>query len=200
MISRGRKRLTVELRRARIFSAAVQEFAREGYDRAKMDGIAARADITKPVLYDHFFSKQALFLAVLELIRDGLIERGEAIAREDTDPEQKFRQAVDTFLKFVEQFPDAARVLLMVPIGDPVAAQLSQQVQAGATAGIAGLLVDFLPDRTSWRLQGTAEFLKEGLHAVAIWWLDHPGPSRKDLVDLVTHIAWFGLLTGVRKP
>jgi len=199
MKSRVRKRLSAEERRARILIAAVREFARDGYDSTKMDSIAARAEITKPVLYDHFSSKQALFMAVLKSIRDGLIAKGKTIVQEDANPEQKFRRAVDAFLQFIEQSPDAARVLLMIPAGDPVAAKLSHEIQAGASAGIAGLLADLMPDHTLWRLQGTSEFLKEGLHAVAVWWLDHPGPSREELVDIVVRIAWFGLQTEVRK-
>jgi AcrR family transcriptional regulator len=75
MESSVRKRLSAEQRRAKILSAAVRAFARDGYDGTTMDEIAARAQITKPVLYDHFSSKQALFLTVLETIRDGLIAK-----------------------------------------------------------------------------------------------------------------------------
>lgn len=195
MNSRVRKRLSAEERRAKIIEAAVSAFARDGYDGTKMDGIAARAGITKPVLYDHFASKQALFLAVLRSIRDGLIAKGRTIARDQGSPEQKFRRSIDAFLEFVEQAPDAARVLLTVPAGDPVAAKVSSEVQAGASAGIAALLAESMPDRTSWRVQGTAEFLKAGLHAVAVWWLDHPGPLRGELVELVSDVAWRGLRT-----
>jgi len=157
-----------------------------------MDRIAARAKITKPVLYDHFSSKQALFLTVLESIRDGLIARGKLIVEASSDPEQKFRRAIDAFLQFVEQEPDAARVLLTVP-SDRIAATLSREVQTGASAGIAALLVSLMPLGTSWQLQAATEFLKEGLHAVAVWWLDNPGPAREELVDLVVRIAWSGL-------
>ena len=66
MVSRARRRLTAEERRAKILSAAVQAFATDGYDRTSMDHIAALSKVTKPVLYDHFPSKQALFLTVLE--------------------------------------------------------------------------------------------------------------------------------------
>jgi AcrR family transcriptional regulator len=195
MSSRVRKRLSAAERRAKIIEAAVSAFARDGYDGTRMDSIAARAGITKPVLYDHFASKQALFLAVLQSIRDGLIARGKTIARNQGSPEQKFRRSIDAFLEFVEQAPDAARVLLTVPAGDPVAAKVSSEVQAGASAGIAALLAESMHDPTSWRVQGTAEFLKEGLHAVAVWWLDHPGPSRGELVELVSDVAWLGLRT-----
>lgn len=193
MNSRGRKRLSAEQRRAQIIEAAVAAFARDGYDATRMDDIAAQAGITKPVLYDHFSSKQALFLAVLQTIRDGLIARGKAIVRDDGDPQQKFRRAVDAFLEFVEQAPDAARVLLTVPAADPVAAKVSREVQAGASAGIAALLAESMPGRTPWHLQATAAFLKEGLHAVAVWWLDHPGPGREEIVDIVLDTASPGL-------
>jgi AcrR family transcriptional regulator len=198
MESRVRKRLSPQERRAKILSAAVRAFARDGYDGTKMDGIAARAQITKPVLYDHFSSKQALFLTVLEAIRDGLIAKGKSIVEAGGDPEQTFRRAVDAFLQFVEREPDAARVLLTVPSGDPLAAKLSRKVQASASADLGALLVTFMPESAPWRLQAATEFLKEGLHAVAIWWLANPGPPREEIVDVITRIVWPGLRTGVR--
>lgn len=193
MNSRTRRRLSAEQRRAKIIGAAITAFAREGYDATTMDDIATPAGITKPVLYDHFPSKRALFLAVLQTIRDSLLARGNAIGREDGDPEQKFRRSVDAFLEFVEQEPKAARVLLTVPATDPMAAKVSREVQAGASAGIAALLAEAMPGRTPWHLQATAAFLKEGLHAVAVWWLDHPGPSREEIAALVLDTAWQGL-------
>lgn len=196
--SRVRKRLSAEERRARIIAAAVSTFARNGYDATKMDDIAAGAEVTKPVLYDHFASKQALFLAVLQSIRDGLLARGKKIVRGNAGPEEKFRRAVDAFMEFAEQAPDAARVLLTVPASDPVAAKVSREVQAGASAGIAALLAKAMPGRSPWQVQAAASFLKEGLHAVAVWWLDHPGPSRSEIVDIVLDIAWRGLGGRVR--
>jgi AcrR family transcriptional regulator len=193
MASRVRKRLTAAERRARILAAAVRAFALEGYDETAMDRIAARARISKPVLYDHFASKQALFLAVLESIRDGLIADGQSIAASDDDPQQRFRRGVDAFLRFVEQQPDAARVLLTVPRGDPRTARLSRAVQAGASAGIARLLAPYMPDSPPGHLDAATEFLKAGLHAIGEWWLDNPGPSREELVDVVMRIAWSGL-------
>ena len=150
--------------------------------------------VTKPVLYDHFPSKQALFLTVLESIRDGLIAKGKAIAEAGGGPEQNFRRAVDAFLQFVEGQPDAARVLLTVPRGDTAATKISREVQAGAAAGIAALLAAVIPGSPSWRRQAAAEFLKEGLHAVAEWWLENPGPPREEIVEVVTSLVWSGQL------
>jgi len=197
-VSKARKRLSAEERRAKILSAAVKAFAVDGYDRTSMDRIAALANVTKPALYDHFPSKQALFLTVLDSIGDRLLVKGELIAGANDDPEQKFRRVVDAFLQFVEREPDAARVLLMVPRGDSVAAKVSREVQADASAGIAGLLSSLMPRSAPWCLQAASEFLKEGLRAIAEWWLENPGAPREDVVNVVTQLVWRELQT--RKP
>jgi AcrR family transcriptional regulator len=52
--------------RARILSAALEEFARYGLGGARVDRIAARAGANKRMLYYYFGNKEDLFLVVLE--------------------------------------------------------------------------------------------------------------------------------------
>lgn len=192
MKSRPRKRLTLDQRRTRILAAATRLFARRGYDGASMSGIASDAGITKPVLYDHFASKEALFETLLRSIRDDLLAKGRAIGQSSASDEHRFRSAVDAFFEFVEGQPDAAKILLIVPQGNPVTLKLSRDVQRGATAAISQLLKSHLPAGATWQYQAAGEFLKEGLHALAKWWLSHPGPSRDEIVDLVMTACWTG--------
>jgi AcrR family transcriptional regulator len=196
MKSRPRKRLTLEQRRSRILAAATRIFARKGYDGASMSGIAIAAGITKPVLYDHFASKDALFETLLRAIRDGLLAQGRVIGRSPAGDDVKFRSAVDAFFAFVEAEPDAAKILLIVPQGNPVTVRLSRDVQQGATSAISQLLKSYLPAGASWRYEAAGEFLKEGLHALAKWWLSHPGPGRDDIVDIVMKACWIGFQRG----
>ncbi|WP_198940256.1 TetR/AcrR family transcriptional regulator [Micromonospora sp. CB01531] len=51
--------------RAAVLAAATQEFAEHGYVDAKVDRIAARADLTRGAVYSNFPSKRSLYLAVL---------------------------------------------------------------------------------------------------------------------------------------
>ncbi|TPM36746.1 hypothetical protein [Mesorhizobium sp. B2-3-5] len=139
-----------------------------------------------------------VFPSGLDLRFDGLISKGKSVVDGDCEPEQKFRRAVDAFLRFVEDEPDAARVLLTIPSGDPAAARVSREVQAGASAGIAALLVAFMPGSPVWRLRATSEFLKEGLHALAVWWLENPGKTRDEIVDVVMRLVWPGLQAGAQ--
>lgn len=194
---KSRPRLSLEQRRSRILDAATRIFARKGYDNASMDEIATAAGITKPVLYDHFASKNALFETLLRSIRDGLLAKGRAIGQSSAGDDIKFRSAVDSFFAFVEAQPDAAKILLIVPQGNPVTVKLSRDVQRGATEAISQLLKSYLPAGGSWQYEAAGEFLKEGLHALAKWWLSHPGPSRDDIVDIVMEACWIGF-QGVR--
>src|ERR1700744_3133322 len=49
-----------------ILAAATKEFAERGYGGARIDAIAARANINKRMLYHYFGGKDALYVAVLE--------------------------------------------------------------------------------------------------------------------------------------
>jgi AcrR family transcriptional regulator len=58
--------------REHILWTAKEVFLEVGFERASMDGIAARAETSKRTLYSHFENKEKLYLAVVELLR-GLV-------------------------------------------------------------------------------------------------------------------------------
>jgi AcrR family transcriptional regulator len=201
----GRTRLPAAERRARILRAAEDQFAARGYHATSMDDIAAAAGVTKPVLYDHFGSKLDLYVRLTEGIRDELTALGAAAMAAQGTPEERVRSGVDAFFSFVEQRPAAARVLLFIPQGEPELVDAGRVVQAGATAAIAAMLgsdprlLAGEPDRER-RLELYAEFTKQGIHALAEWWGQHPETGRAELVDAVLALVWFGLRAGYRSP
>lgn len=64
-----------EATRRKIVDAAYGSFWRAGYTRTNVDGIAARAGITKRTLYSHFRSKDDLLEAVLARYHALVVER-----------------------------------------------------------------------------------------------------------------------------
>lgn len=109
-------RLPPEERREQLLDAALSLIAEEGYESVSMEGIARRAGVTKPVVYD-------LFGTLADLL-EGLLEREEERAlmqlaelmptpAEDADPAKVLVDALDAFLRAVETRPDAWRVSLM---------------------------------------------------------------------------------------
>lgn len=64
-----------EALREHILLAAKDVFLETGFERASMDQIAARAETSKRTLYAHFESKDRLFLAVVDLVRELYLDR-----------------------------------------------------------------------------------------------------------------------------
>lgn len=88
------------MREQQMLDAAVQIFSVNGYHETSMDAIAAEAEISKPMLYLYYGSKEELFGACLdrELTRfDGAARGGWRRFREgrgDADPDQQLRAGV----------------------------------------------------------------------------------------------------------
>ena len=61
----GTKRLPRAVREQQMLDAAVQLFSANGYHETSMDAIAAQAQISKPMLYLYYGSKEELFGACL---------------------------------------------------------------------------------------------------------------------------------------
>jgi len=83
------RRLTAEQRRDQLFAVALELFAQRGYRSTTMDDIADAAGVTKPLLYQHFSSKRALYLELVDSIaRDLLSAIGRAVVRADGPRQQ----------------------------------------------------------------------------------------------------------------
>ena len=72
-------------REEQIIAVAITEFADQGYARASMVAIARQAGISKPLIYQYFGSKDALYLHCLHHVAGGLLTRLEAAEREVDD-------------------------------------------------------------------------------------------------------------------
>jgi AcrR family transcriptional regulator len=62
----SKQQLRTQETQARLLNAAEEVFVRDGYEAAQLDEIAARADRSKGAVYNHFKSKEDLFLALFE--------------------------------------------------------------------------------------------------------------------------------------
>lgn len=67
---RGAKRDASASKR-RILNAALNEFSRYGHAGARIDSIAAAAEVSKPMIYSYFGDKEQLYLAAL---REGYVQ------------------------------------------------------------------------------------------------------------------------------
>ena len=70
-------------KQTRIMGAALKVFSEAGFSDASMDDIAAAAGLSKPTLYNHFPSKEALFQTMMSSQRDVILLAFDADPRRD---------------------------------------------------------------------------------------------------------------------
>ncbi len=88
-------------RRDEILQIAVGLFASRGYHGVSMDDIGAAAGVTGPALYHHFAGKEAMLVAALIPVSDGLLHGGrERVARQPDDARAALADLIDFHVDF----------------------------------------------------------------------------------------------------
>ena len=95
-------RLPRSARRKQLLEAAQEVFVAQGYHAAAMDDIAERAGVSKPVLYQHFPGKLDLYLALLDVHCDAIIEKMRNAMSSSTDNKVRVAAATSAYFDFVE--------------------------------------------------------------------------------------------------
>jgi AcrR family transcriptional regulator len=186
-------RLRAAERRAQLLGVARRLFARDGYRGASMESIAEAAGVTKPVLYQHFSSKRALYSALLagELAR--LTQELEAAFSQAGSNSERLRQGFGAYLALVDQHEDAFRLLFTEALG--LDADFQDQVAEfrGWVAGRVAAIIAAEAGLDPPRARGLAAAIVGMAEGAAGWWLDERRPLPADeLADELAGLAWKG--------
>jgi AcrR family transcriptional regulator len=188
-----RRRLPPEERRALIEAAAAHLFAERGFAATRLEDVAAAAHVTKPMLYRHFESKKALYLALLEGHR-GQLAKFLDTAGSDTLHE-RLPRILDTWFAFFEEHPHTWKMIFRDSSGDHEIQAFRRAVQNAAREVLAGFIVHEPEiDVPRPEVEPLAELMRSGLAGLALWWLDHPEVPRSVLVDATTRLIGSALV------
>jgi AcrR family transcriptional regulator len=105
------RRLTAERRRRQLFSVALELFAQRGYRATTMDDIAEAAGVTKPLVYQHFDSKRALYLELMDVVSGKVIEAITSATAQADGPRQQVELGFAAYFEMVVGNEDAFRLL-----------------------------------------------------------------------------------------
>jgi AcrR family transcriptional regulator len=189
--------LRAPVRRARIEEAGLEAFASRGYEGASVGEIAGAAGVTRTVLYDHFPSKQALYLHLLERESAQLLDHVAMRILAEGSQEERMRNTIDAYLSFVETHPLAWQMLSREGAGDPEIAAAEDTMRARSAQAVRSLLsADLLAagvDPASERAEVLIELSASAVEGVARWAHDHPAVPRELLVEAAMELLWGGL-------
>ena len=192
-------RLTAAARRAQLIEVGRGVFAERGYEATSVEEIAARAKVSKPILYDHFGGKEGLYAVVVDREVEHILRRiSEAV--NSGSPRARVEQAALAYLTYVQDRPEGFAVLLR------------DSPQRGGQ--LPALMYD-LADRVSAIFKN--EFDKAGydpksapIYAhglvgmvafVGQWWTDSRKPPPVETVaSHIAALAWAGLRHLPKRP
>jgi TetR/AcrR family transcriptional regulator len=108
----GLRRRQPDATRRRILSAATSEFAAKGLAGARVDEIAARARVSKRMLYHYFGHKEALWLAVLERAYLHIRSEERELDVSRLSPIAGMRRLIEFTVGYVQAHPEFISLLL----------------------------------------------------------------------------------------
>ncbi|MBU3692242.1 MAG: TetR/AcrR family transcriptional regulator [Candidatus Nanopelagicaceae bacterium] len=190
----GRARLPRDERRALLLSAALEVFTVSGFHAASMDDIADRAEVSKPVLYQHFPSKLDLYLAVLDVHIDSLVFAIQKAIASTKENKNRVKATVDAYFGFIDSEGGAFRLLFEsdMNVEPQVRQRLNRMTYDCAAAVSAVISIDTgLPKEESMML---AIGLIGCVQITARHWLEKDGKIDRDKASaMVTNLMWRGI-------
>jgi AcrR family transcriptional regulator len=187
-------------RREQLISVARQLFAERGFEATSIEEVAARAKVSKPVVYDHFGGKEGLYAVVVDREVRALLERI-TTALTAGHPRELLEQAALALLDYIEGETDGFRVLVRE---SPV---LSATGNFGSIMNDVAHQVEYILG-AEFKARGfdpkLAELYSQALVGMVAltgrWWLDVRKPRKEAVASHLVNLAWNGLSNLEPKP
>lgn len=206
----SRKRMSALERREQLLRVGRTLFAEKGFEAVTVEEIAARADVSKPVVYEHFGgveldgkeygAKEALYAVIVDREISTLLSTIEQ-ALNSPHPRVIVEQAAYGLLTYIDNNTEGFQIIVR---DSPV----------GMTSGSFSSLITDIAIRVQHLLAG--EFKRRKLNPkfaplyaqslvgmVALtgqWWLETRKPSKEEVASHLVNLAWNGLAGLEAKP
>ena len=197
--------MTGQERREQLLNVGRKLFAEKGFETVTVEEIAAKADVSKPVVYEHFGGKEGLYAVVVDremnYLLDSVTQALMGSRNDGASARELVEQAGMALFNYIDTNPQGFSILVR---DSPVTAQ---------TRSFASLMLDIA---TQVEDVLAAEFKAHGINdkyapmysqmlvgMVAFtgqWWLDVRKPKKEEVVAHLVNLAWNGLRDLDPKP
>ena len=196
-----RVRMTGSQRREQLVTVGRALFAEKGFEGTSVEEIAARADVSKPVVYEHFGGKEGIYAVVVDREVQRLLGMLTEQLSSGGHPKDVVERAALALLDYIEDNTDGFRILVR---DSPVAqatgtfssliGDVASQVEHLLGAQFRGRGLD--PEAAPMYAQ-----MLVGLIALTgQWWLEARHPAKRDVAAHIVNLAWNGLSGLQRDP
>ncbi len=192
---RPRVRMTGAQRRKQLIDVGREIFGHKGYEATSIEEIAARADVSKPVVYEHFGGKDGLYAVVVDRELQRLLDRFSSALSSPGHPRALLERAAMVLLEYIEEDTDGFRVLTRD--APPVTSGVG--TFSSLIGEVARKVEHILADQFAQRgydprlAELYAQALVGMVALVGQWWVDNRSPGRQEVAAHLVNLAYNGL-------
>jgi AcrR family transcriptional regulator len=186
--------MTGKERRQQLLDVGRHLFAERGLDGTSIEEIAAQAGVSKPVVYEHFGSKEGLYAVVVDREMDRFLTMANRLL-EGEDTREKFEAAAIGLLRYIDENTDGFRILVR------------DSPPAGSGSGNFGSMIADIAGQVEYTLRDVlaargydpkhapmyAQMLVGMVTFTGQWWLDARKPKLEEVAAHLVNMAWNGL-------
>jgi AcrR family transcriptional regulator len=193
--------MTGKERREQLLDVGRGLFAEKGFEGTSVEEIAHTAQVSKPVVYEHFGGKEGLYAVVVDREIRGLLDAITASLSSEAPPRILLEHAALALLDYIENSTDGFRIL----VRDSPVAQ-STGTFASLISDVASQVEHLLADEFRGRglAPETAPLYAQMLVGMVAltgqFWLDHRSPEKAEVAAHLVNLAWNGLSGLERRP
>jgi AcrR family transcriptional regulator len=182
-------------RRDQLLAVAEKQFVERGYAFASMDDLADLAGVTKPVLYDHFGSKDGLLAAILGQAGAELLAATSAATQGKSSSQEQLAAGLLAYFGFVERRRGAWALLLREVAPGTLAAAAVDAVRQSQVDLVAAAVAHHLPSQDAALAQVYAHAVTGAAERLAGVRLEDPGFTAEAATADLMDVMWLGLAT-----
>lgn len=182
-----RKRLRKDDRARQLLDLAEDLFIQHGYEAVTLEDVARLAGVTRPVVYEHYGSKEGLFLACAKRAREDFEhEMTQAVASaKTTELSDVLAQGGEVFFRTLEENPRRWSLLFGATLAE--SGELADQLlalRAQTIDRIAKLMLVRAPAKMDPATIEACAFAISGVgEQLGRWWQRHPDLPRSVVVQ-----------------
>lgn len=177
-------------RREEVVDAALTVLEEHGPDFG-LDQVAARAGVTKPVIYRHFADRAGLVQAMGERATNRLMERLMPAVYADTEPlGDRIRTSIAILVRFLDESPNVLGLFRPLDPGTTDVVRADKDYVAGALMSVLGGYLRALGTEETDAAEVWAHGMVGFVQNTVEWWLERRTPDRDRVVELLATYVW----------
>ena len=193
--------MTGAQRREQLLDVSRQMFAEKGFDATSVEEIAARAEVSKPVVYEHFGGKEGIYAVVVDRETQALTQALISALEEGGHPQMLVERTALALLDYIESNTDGFRILVR---DSPVAQTTGtfSSLIGDVAMQVEHLLAEQFTKRDLDPATAPiyAQMLVGMVALTGQYWLDARRPAKADVAAHLVNLAWNGLSSLERAP